>query len=297
MRVLGVFAMLTESFRRVSERARELTDGPRDESVVRATGPSRGMFASKPRRVTAVSQRDSAERSKNLRIIVIGTLCIMALVAFAYVLSPSGDEPIPHRDVRADQTDGLTQPASETETSAAAALSAGPAQEAAHEPGSSAAASVEKPAPGRLAGSAAEKPAKAAGAASAAATSTKPAASANVSAKPNAAVSGKTAAPGNSMVFGQKQVPNARRFLLRMAEPVRAIFGTADAGGFSVVIMGNKALDRAAPIAVGNPSVEQAAILNRRDHSAELSVRFAPGKSPAYRVSGQGSNLEVLLEQ
>jgi hypothetical protein len=101
------------------------------------------------------------------------------------------------------------------------------------------------------------------------------------------------------MVFGEKQVPNARRFLLRMAEPVRTILGTRDrdGSGFSVVIMGNKALDRAAPIAAGHPAVEQAAILNRRDNSAELTVRFAPGKTPAYRVSGQGSTLEVLLEQ
>jgi hypothetical protein len=99
-----------------------------------------------------------------------------------------------------------------------------------------------------------------------------------------------------TMTYGQKQVPNGRRFLLRMTDPVRTLLGTASANGFSVVIMDNKALDRAAPIAVGHSSVEHAAILNRKDRSAELTVRFAPGKSPAYRVSGQGSTLEVLIE-
>ena len=100
------------------------------------------------------------------------------------------------------------------------------------------------------------------------------------------------------MSFGAKQVPNARRFLLRMSDPVKTLLGKENADGFSVVIMGNTALDKAAPIAAGNPSVARAAILNRRgDHSAELNVQFSPGKTPAYRVSGQGSTLEVLIEQ
>ena len=100
------------------------------------------------------------------------------------------------------------------------------------------------------------------------------------------------------MSFGRKQVPAARRFLLRMAEPVGTLLGKENADGFSVVIMGNTALDKAAPLAAYHSAVAHAAILNRRgDHSAELTVQFSPGRTPAYRVSGQGSTLEVLIEQ
>jgi hypothetical protein len=102
----------------------------------------------------------------------------------------------------------------------------------------------------------------------------------------------KTALVGSA--FGQKQVPNPKRFVLRMSAPIKTVQGSSDARGFSVVIPGSLALERAAPIASGHPAVARAMIINRGDRS-ELSVRFADGKSPAYRVSGQGASLEVLI--
>lgn len=116
----------------------------------------------------------------------------------------------------------------------------------------------------------------------------------------NAATSSSTGnkpTPSTTTQFGQRQIKNPKRFLLRMSEPVKLLQGSSDAGGFSVVIADNHALDRAAPIKSGHPAVAKASILNRKDHSAELVVRFVPGRAPAFRVTGHGSAVEVLLEQ
>jgi hypothetical protein len=272
-KLFSVFAVFTEGARRGSERAREWASGMRDEAGARGTG--RNLFGPKPRRVTATTIREPGKN--NARVILIGSALILLLVAFAYALTPSGDEPIPHQDMRTEHEPADME--NELETSEAAALAAAPSDLPAepHELAAAPAAPAHKAAP------APEKRAKAAAATTAAKAAPTP---------PAAAGSG-----SGTMAYGQKQVPNARRFLLRMAEPVRTILGTQTPNGFSVVIMDNKALDKAAPIAVGHPAVEQAAILNRRDHSSELIVRFEPGKIPAYRVSGQGSTLEVLIEQ
>jgi hypothetical protein len=103
-------------------------------------------------------------------------------------------------------------------------------------------------------------------------------------AKP-AAVSGR--------VFGAKSVPNGKRFVLRMRDPVRSLQGTVEPDGFSVLISGNKALDKAAPLKA-QPSVGGAAIWNHKD-TVELHVRFAAGKNPAYRVTANGPSLEVVI--
>lgn len=281
VRVLRVLAMLNDGLRNAVERAKDWTTGMREDAAVRGSGTAR-LFGPKPRRVTG-SRRDT-ESKQNVRVIAIGSLCILALVVFAYALTP-GDEPIPHQDMRGEQDaydDG------ETETSEASALAAAPSELPLH----------ERPNPDVVLPPADRSPP--ARTAAPVVTDKRPKASpTTLVAKAPTPPAAATAAPqsSGSMSFGQKQVPNGRRFLLRMAEPVRTLLGTTGPDGFSVVIMDNKALDKAAPIAVGHPAVEQAFILNRRDHSAELTVRFAAGRTPAYRVSGQGAMLEVLIEQ
>jgi hypothetical protein len=292
VRVLRVFAMLNDGVQSGVERAREWSSGMREESVVRTTGTGTGtarLFGPKPRRVTGSAQREGDSGKQNLRVIAIGSVCILALVVFAYALTPSGDEPIPHQDMRSDGVLDPLDSEGDTETSEASALAAAPSELPTHDrlnpdvvippdrSGTEKSARTSPPA-------AAEKRPRSSPTTLVAKAPTPPAAATNTQ---NA----------GAMSYGQKQVPNGRRFLLRMTDPVRTLLGTTSPNGFSVVIMDNKALDKAAPIAVGHPAVEQAFILNRRDHSAELTVRFAPGKNPAYRVSGQGSMLEVLIEQ
>jgi hypothetical protein len=102
------------------------------------------------------------------------------------------------------------------------------------------------------------------------------------------------AADPTALSFGAKAVPNAQRYLIRMRDPVKALHGKADARGFVVDVLGSSAIDRAAPIAAGNRAVAKASILNKGTH-AELIVRFAEGKSPAFRVTAQQAGLEVLI--
>ncbi len=94
--------------------------------------------------------------------------------------------------------------------------------------------------------------------------------------------------------FGDGAVPHARRFVLRMSHPVTHLRGVADVNGFSVAIAGSLSLDRAGPIAASLASVDKAMILNRGDH-AELTVHFADGHRPAYRVTAKGAAVEVLI--
>jgi hypothetical protein len=286
VRVLRVFAMVNDGVQQGSERVREWASGMRDDAG-RTSGSTRGLFGPKPRRVTASTQRVVGNHKQNIRVIAIGSLCIVALVVFAYALTPSGDESFPHQDMRSDQAAEPYDPDGYTETSEASALAAAPGDSTAQDrPAGELAATADRGAPARTSAPAvAEKrPAKASPATLVAKAPPSP-----------AAASASTA--GSSMTFGSKQVPNARRFQLRMTDPVRTLLGTSKPDGFSVVIMDNKAIDKAAPIRVEHAAVEQAVILNRQGHSAELTVRFAPGKTPAYRVSGQGSMLEVLIER
>ncbi len=102
--------------------------------------------------------------------------------------------------------------------------------------------------------------------------------------------------PAHKLRFGASTVPNARHFTLRMSGRVRTLQGTPDRGGFTVVIPGCLSLDRAGPIGSALKSVAHARIINKGDH-AELSVRFTDGKQPAYRVSADGSTLNVAIEE
>lgn len=101
-------------------------------------------------------------------------------------------------------------------------------------------------------------------------------------------------APELTQAFGAASVPDARSFLLRMSQPVEAIRGIQDEDGFSVIIPDSLSLDRAGPIAAAHSAVERSMIINRGDH-AELTVRFAEGESPDYRVSARGHAIEVQL--
>jgi predicted RNA-binding protein with TRAM domain len=94
--------------------------------------------------------------------------------------------------------------------------------------------------------------------------------------------------------FGAAEVAGAKRFVLRMSAPVKRIEGIPDVGGFTVIVPGSLALDRAGPISATAGNVSRAMILNKGDR-AELTVRFAPGQTPRYRVQAQGASLEILI--
>lgn len=97
------------------------------------------------------------------------------------------------------------------------------------------------------------------------------------------------------MTFGAASVPQGRSFLIRMSRPITTIQGSATQNGFSVAIAGSLALDRAGPIASAHRSVQSATIVNRGDRS-ELTILFAQGHKPRYRVIARGSALEIIIE-
>jgi hypothetical protein len=99
----------------------------------------------------------------------------------------------------------------------------------------------------------------------------------------------------SALHFGAAEVPHPRRFALRMSKRITGLQGAADVGGFSVSVLGALSLDRAAPISSAHRAVTRAMIMNKGDR-AELSIRFADGKQPAYQVSAEGSTLYVLIE-
>jgi hypothetical protein len=108
--------------------------------------------------------------------------------------------------------------------------------------------------------------------------------------------SASTKAPGPIASFGQRNVANARRFVLRMSAPVKMLQGTGDKSGFTVIATGAVSLDKAGPIAASHQAVARAMVLNKNGQ-AELTVRFLDGKSPAYRVTAHDAELEILIAQ
>jgi hypothetical protein len=112
------------------------------------------------------------------------------------------------------------------------------------------------------------------------------AANANPGAKPE---------PSRKLRFGAATVPKGRRFALRMSGRIQSLQGVADKGGFTLTIPGTLSLDRAGPISSAVKSVQRAMVVNKGDH-AELSIRFADGKQPAYQVSADGSTLYLVIE-
>jgi hypothetical protein len=98
-----------------------------------------------------------------------------------------------------------------------------------------------------------------------------------------------------ALVYGAESVPNGRTTVLRMSAVVTSIEGDTDGTSFWVTFRGALSLDRAAPIAEASPSVlERSAIINRGDN-AVLTVRFAPGRAPAFRVEVGGSLVTVTI--
>ncbi len=97
-----------------------------------------------------------------------------------------------------------------------------------------------------------------------------------------------------SRSFGAANVKSGRTFLIRMSQPIDGVIGRTTTNGFHVIVPGSLALDKAKPIASTHPAVSQATIINRGDH-AELTIQFAHGRTPSYRVSGRGSMLEIII--
>ncbi len=95
--------------------------------------------------------------------------------------------------------------------------------------------------------------------------------------------------------FGASTV-RGRHFTLQMSAPVKGVVGTADAGGFSVILEGALSLDRAGPIAASHGAVARAMILNKGDR-AELTIRFKDGLSPKYQVIAKGDLIEITIEE
>ncbi|MFI5309080.1 MAG: PilZ domain-containing protein [Polyangiales bacterium] len=95
--------------------------------------------------------------------------------------------------------------------------------------------------------------------------------------------------------FGASELRNAKRFSLRMTGRVQELQGTADKGGFTVVISGGLSLDRAGPISSSTKSVARAMVINKGDR-AELSIRFADGRQPAYQVTADGNTVYISIE-
>ena len=254
---LRVFAAAGEIGERAKEWARSLP-----AQLQFASGPR--VAGSRSRKVISVQSR-TLSREDGLSKLTKAALCVLALGAtglLAFVFMPAAPEPGPETvetDVRAASDDA--------QLVSAANASASPEAEAGNQ------AAPAAPSAYAVDVRAANKPAPA----------------------PAPAVSNpKLMAAPSVSVFGQAQVPQGKRYLLRMANPVGAIQGIAERDGFSVVLPANKALEKAAPIKSGIQTVASAAILNFKDH-AELRVRFVPGKKPTYRITGQGTNLEVLI--
>lgn len=235
-------------------------------------GANRMVTRARPRRTTSAAGRDSAGKN-TLRVIGLGVMSLLAVVLFVYALTPTdGDGIALHRHVVTDGEDAVSTittaaPVGANEASRAEAVPAGGAQPSAAAILAAGVVPSGSPYAVDLRRGASAKAAPASG-------------------------PGKPVASATS--FGHKQVPNAKRFVLHMSAPVDALSGSADHAGFSISVPSSRAVMRAAPIAEGNPNVAHAMVLNHNDGS-QLSVRFAPGKSPAYRVTAQGSTLEVLI--
>jgi hypothetical protein len=94
--------------------------------------------------------------------------------------------------------------------------------------------------------------------------------------------------------FSSGEVENGRTFTLRMSLPVERIAGERLEDGFQVTIPGALSLDPAGPIASAHPAVSRAMIINRGDHSV-LTIRFADGQRPSYRVEPAGRAITITI--
>jgi hypothetical protein len=232
-------------------------------------------LSSKRRRVTA-GPMPAAKRAPAPapigRTLVLGMIGAAAVGLGVYALAPGrGEDRVDlHRKVKrhAHAAPSEAVPAAEAPVDMVIAPEAVPA------------AGAQKPA---------AAPAAAAGATKAPAASPAPATAAS-------AIAGADAKPAaKKLRFGAAQVPGGRQFALRMSGKIAGLSGSAEKGGFTVVVAGALSLDRAGPISSALKSVSRAMIINRGDH-AELSISFVDGKQPLYQISADGNTLHVVIQ-
>ena len=111
---------------------------------------------------------------------------------------------------------------------------------------------------------------------------------------PVAAVTPEAPRTVRGRTFGVAEVRNGRTFVLQMSRPVNILEATREENGFTVKVPGALSLDRAGPIARAHSKVSRSAIFNRGDH-AELTIEFAEGESPDYRVRARGRSIELVI--
>jgi PilZ domain len=290
VRALALFASVSEHANQWIERAQRELGQLRGRSGQRVvSGSGRNTTWNRPRRVTAGSSERDPDQRNLWRVLGIALMTITAVALFVYALAPSSSDqralrpPVVSEHGLNAATDPALAGSTTTLTNTAGDQASGPAGQLADGP---AKAQPTSKAPPPSAASAANP--------SAASANELHAKAKALALKPTAARPANAVQSAPAPYYGQKQVANARRFLLRLSAPVKLVQGSAVSDGFSVVISGARALDKAAPIVAGHPGIARAVILNHNDQ-AELSVRFAPGKHPAYRVAAQGAALEVLL--
>jgi hypothetical protein len=273
--------------------------------LARSAGPRLGaarrlvaaQLTSKRRRTTAGgSEERAAEPSGAVgRMIAIGVLVTGAAGLFVYALVPSSDVDIEsHRPIAAPDDQASSDPG------AAGAPAFAPSDAPAHELGATQAAAEPAALPMP---SAASVPAGSPFAVDVrGARGQAPTSATTVPApRPTAAAAAAAPAPSErpvprNMRFGASAAPvRAQRFALRMSKPIQALEGVSDSGGFTVTVRGTLSLDRAGPISASHRGVARAMVLNKGDH-AELTIRFADGKRPAYQLRAEGSTLHLVIE-
>jgi hypothetical protein len=267
-----------------------------------------GVLLPKRRRTTTgPATAKKAEPSGSLgRTVLLGVLSAGAAGLAVYALAPSG-----HSD-RVDLGRHV-QPAQEPvdmtfEPGAAPATPPSPSPDPASEARSAPAASAlpaaaqpaqpaQVPAPARANAASAARPTMAASQSVEGVAPSSPFAvdvRSNSAAKPEPTPA-PTPAPARSLRFGANKVPHGHRFTLRMSTRIQSLQGTADKGGFTLNIAGVLSLDRAGPISSAIKSVKHAMIVNHGDH-AELSIRFADDRQPAYQAIAEGNTLVLVIE-
>jgi hypothetical protein len=263
-----------------------------------------GMVLGKRRRTTAgpaTARKAETSGSPLGRTVLLGVLGAAAAGLAVYALAPSG-----HSD-RVDlgrRVQAAEQPDMTLERDAVpAAPSAQPelVPEARNAQTQTASALPAAPQAAQAAAAAARASAPAARPAMAAAQSVEgvaPSSPFAVDVRANPAAKSEPApapAQPRSLRFGASKVPHGHRFTLRMSTRIQSLQGTADKGGFTLNIAGVLSLDRAGPISSAIKSVKHAMIVNRGDH-AELSIRFADDRQPAYQASAEGNTLVLSIE-
>ena len=103
-----------------------------------------------------------------------------------------------------------------------------------------------------------------------------------------------TVGDAQPLAFGEAHVPGGREFRLRLSVPPTALRGEPTSDGFKVTLDGSNAIDGARRIGATHPRVAVASIMNQGER-AELTIRFAAGANPAYRVEARGDALLVTI--